>query len=185
MTHELISPRTGKPKQNQLGKSKKALELRAKKIATAMLDGATQEQALISAGYSMQTAKTQSTAILGNPVIQAAFSEILEKAGLSDEYIASKHKELIDAEKLVSIRTEGEGIIEVTVPDYAARARALDMYYRVRRLYVEQKEVSGKDGGPIQIEKLESMTNEELLAIIARGRRERGEDEDTARVTNY
>ncbi len=168
MTDHSISQRTGKHKQKQLGKSKRALELRAKIIATAMLNGATQEQALISVGYSERTARGQAAAVLGNPVIQAAFSDILEKAGLSDEYVAGKHRELLEAKKIVSIRTEGEGVTEVTVPDYTARARGLDMYYKVAGRYLDKQEVSGKDGGPIQIEQL---TDDELTAIIIAERR--------------
>jgi len=160
MTDQPISPRTGKPLQKQLGKSKKALELRAKKIVTALLDGATQEQALLSAGYSAQTAKTQSTAILENPVVQKTFCEILEKVGLTDTYVAKKYRELLDATR----KQDG-----VDVPDYMALARGLDFYYKITNRYVEKKEITGKDGGPI---KLESLTDDELLAIIHRGRGE-------------
>jgi hypothetical protein len=153
--------------QKQLGKGKRALKLRGQKIALGLLEGKTQEQALMDAGYSPASARNPSE-ILDNPVIQQSFQEILEKAGLSDDYIAEKHRELIDAKKVVSIRTESEGVTEVTVPDYTARARGLDMYYKVSGRYVEKQEVSGKDGGPIQIEQL---TDDELTAIIIAERR--------------
>jgi len=160
MPDQPISPRTGRPLQKQLAKSKQAMELRAKKIVTAILDGATQEQALLSAGYSAQTAKTQSTAILENPIIQKTFCEILEKAGLTETYVAKKHRELLDATR----KQDG-----VDVPDYMAMARGLDFYYKITNRYVDKKEISGRDGGPI---KVESLTDDELLAIIHRGRGE-------------
>ena len=162
-TNETISPRTGKPMQKQLGKSKKALELRAKKIAKALIEGQTQEQALLSAGYSKKTARGQAAAVLGNPVMQETFYEILEKTGLSDEYIASKHKQLIDA-----TRKQGE----VDVPDYTAVAKGLDLFYKVRGRYVEKKEISGNDGGPIEIHE---MTDAQLLVIAMSGRGSKGD----------
>ena len=161
-TNDAISPRTGKPMQKQLGKGKRALKMRGQKIALGLLEGKTQEQALMDAGYSPASARNPSE-ILENPVIKKTFYEILEKAGLSDMYVAGKHRELMDATRKQD---------SVDVPDYMARARGLDMYYKIRGRYIEKQEISVNDGGPIEIH---DMTDAELLVIAMSGRRSKGD----------
>ena len=156
MTDHSISPRTGKPKQKQLGKSKLLLRERGRKIAVSLLKGKTQQEALIDAGYSPASARNASE-ILDNPVIREGYCEVLEQAGLTDVFAAKTHKNLMEA---TTTTQAGE------YPDHMARARALDMYYKVRGRYIERKEISGKDGAPI---KIQDMTDDELIAIIQRG----------------
>jgi hypothetical protein len=95
------------PKQKQLGKSKIELKKRAKIIAKAMMGGATAKDALISAGYSFDTASTQTTAVLDNPVVQETFQKILEKAGLSDDFLAAKLRSLVDAKEIKFFSEKG------------------------------------------------------------------------------
>ena len=89
MTDHSISPRTGKPKQKQLGKSKLLLRERGRKIAVSLLKGKTQQEALIDAGYSPASARNASE-ILDNPVIREGYCEVLEQAGLTDVFAAKR-----------------------------------------------------------------------------------------------
>ena len=159
-----------KVKQKQLGKSKDQLRMRGKKIAAGLLKGMSQEDALISAGYSTSTAKSQAASILLNPVIKGTYCEILEKAGLTDEFAAGVHKDLMIATDEITT-PDGQKVLG-TKPDHTIRARGLDMFYKVRGRYVEKKEISGKDGGPIEFANL---TDEELQLIASGSRRGRSE----------
>jgi phosphohistidine swiveling domain-containing protein len=148
-----------KPKQKQLGKTKDQLKMRGRKIAAALLQGKTSKEALQAAGYTEKTAKGQAAAILVNPVIQKGYCEVLEKAGLTDEFAAKTHHALMVATNKLIIGSSEVG----DVPDHTVRARGLDMFYKVRGRYVEKKEVSGPGGGPIKIQEVD---DEELLRII-------------------
>jgi hypothetical protein len=148
-----------KPKQKQLGKTKDQLKMRGRKIATALLQGKTAKDALQAAGYTEKTARGQAAGILDNPVIQKGYCEVLEKAGLTDVFAAKVHKDLMKATSSLVIGGQSMG----EQPDHMIRARGLDMFYKVRGRYVEKKEISGKDGGPI---KIQDVDDEELLRII-------------------
>ena len=93
-------------KQNQpkhhVGKSKAAVEMRRKKIVKSITEGKTRKEAGIEAGLSPKTAESQVSQILSEPKVQAAFKEILDKAGVTDERIAEKISNLLDAKKTVS-----------------------------------------------------------------------------------
>jgi phage terminase small subunit len=127
-----------------------------------------QQEAAIRAGYSKRSAHSIATEILRKPAIQETYCAILEKAGLSDEYIAGKHKEIVDATKPVSLMHADDPTRQTTIdiPDHMSRAKGIDMYYKVRGKYVEKKEITGPGGGPI---KIESLSNEQLLRIIQTG----------------
>lgn len=172
MNNKVISPRTGRPMQKQLGKSKKALELRGKKIAIGLLEGKTQEQALIDAGYSPTSARNPSE-ILENPVIKQIYCEILDKAGATDEACAKVIFDAMRATRTVSCvsgKDAGSGSVDfVDVEDHPVRLKAVDMVHKVRGRYVEKKVITGPDGGPV-IVKTTDLTDEELLDIASRGR---------------
>lgn len=165
-----------KAKQKQLGKTKDQLRIRGRKIATELLKGKSQEEALQAAGYSEYSARSQGKEILGNPVIQKGYCEVLEKAGLTDEFAAKTHHTLMTATDEITT-PDGTRVLG-TRPDFNVRARGLDMFYKVRGRYVEKKEISGPDGGPI---KIHDMTDEELYAIAARGRTGNNKAEKGAR----
>jgi hypothetical protein len=88
-----------KPHKKQLGKTKTDLQKRARIAAQAVINGADAVTALVTAGYSKQTALTNSTQILNNPVIKETFNRLLDKAGLTDDYLAAKIKTLADAKE--------------------------------------------------------------------------------------
>jgi phage terminase small subunit len=87
--------------QKQLGKSKTLLEMRARKIALAVLSGKTETQAALEAGYSPSTAKNVGE-ILENPVVKRVYNETLDKAGATDEACAKVIVDALDAMKTVS-----------------------------------------------------------------------------------
>jgi phage terminase small subunit len=114
----------------------------------------TQKEAAIKAGYSVRSAEMLASDTLRKPKIQQAYCEILEAAGLSDPFIAQAHKDLVTATKVVSLAVNpkpnseneamdaGPGTMDfVDVPDHMARAKGIDMYYRVRGRYSDKVKI--------------------------------------------
>jgi hypothetical protein len=167
-----ISPRTGKPLQKQLGKTKAQVKLRAKKIAAGLIMGMTGGEAVRAAGYSM-SGKANPGTILSNPLIKQTYCEILDAAGATDEACA---KVIVDgmramrAVSCISGKDAGSGSVDfVDVEDHPVRLKAVDMVHKVRGRYVDKKIITGPDGGPVRVKAVE-LTDEELFAIASRGR---------------
>jgi len=97
-----------KPKQKQLGKTKKELKQRAKIIASELINGATKSAACITAGYSPTYAIQNAGKIIEHPLIQQTFRKLLEDAGLTDEALAAKINSLVNAKETKFFTHQGE-----------------------------------------------------------------------------
>jgi len=98
---------TLKPLKKQLGKTKADLKHRARKIVAGILKGQTEVEAIKSAGYSEGYAITGKKDILNNPEIKKTFAQILEKAGLTDDYLAERIKQLSEAKETKFFQEKG------------------------------------------------------------------------------
>lgn len=80
---------------------------------------------------------------VGNEIASDGVCKELEKCGMTFQFAALKHKELMEANKTVSCvagKDAGAGTVDfVDVPDWSARAKGLDMYYSVRGAYAAKK----------------------------------------------
>jgi hypothetical protein len=155
-------------KGKQEGESdRKPVKLTAKqrKLIKGIADGKTQRAAAKSAGITEQHA----CELLKKPEILETIQQLMSKHGLDDVSLLKKHSELLDATKTVSAvsgRDAGADSVDfVDVPDWQARAKGLEMAYKLKGAFTEKREVTGKDGGPI-LHKRE-MTEEELILIAA------------------
>jgi hypothetical protein len=86
-------------KKKPLGKTKADLRRRARIVAKEVINGASVTEALVTAGYSKAYALTSSTEIVNNPVVKATFNQLLDKAGLTDEQIAARIRQLSEAKE--------------------------------------------------------------------------------------
>ncbi len=142
-----ISPRTGKPKQKQLGKSKAQVKLRAKKIAAELIQGKTAKEALLAAGYSLNSANNPA-GILENPLIKKTYCEILDEAGAGYKETAKVVADGLKAMKVISAIIIGKSADEKTndfieVEDHPTRLRAASEIHRVRGLYQDKVKHEG------------------------------------------
>ena len=128
--------------------------------------GKTQREAAKEAGMTEQHA----CEILKKPEVRETIQDLMAKHGLDNDSLLKKHAELLDATKTVSAvsgRDAGADSVDfVDVPDWQARAKGLEMAYKLKGAFVEKKEITGKDGGPILHKK--EMSEEELLAIASK-----------------
>jgi hypothetical protein len=94
---------------------------------------------MVNAGYSPATARTPHE--LTN---SKAWRELVEKH-LSDEFLAKKHKELLNKKetRIVFNHQLGEFVSETTdQPDTQAVSKGLDMAYKLKGKYAPEKSVS-------------------------------------------
>lgn len=79
---------------------------------------ATTQQRIEAAGYSATVARVKAASTLAQPGVQRAIGAILEKAGVTEDKLAAKHAQLLEAQK------DGQ-------PDNATQARVLELGYRL------------------------------------------------------
>jgi phage terminase small subunit len=122
---------------------RKEPSVRAKKYIKNKIAGMSDYQAAIKAGYSPNTAVAAAKNI-ENPSVEAAMEEILDRAGLTDEYMAGKLREATEATKI-----HGTNDNFVEIKDWMAILKALDLGYRVKGKMVEKKDVNLKSSNVI------------------------------------
>ena len=154
------------PKGKQEGESKKPKQTpKQRKLINGIVAGKKQKEAAKAAGVT----ETYASQVLNKPQFQETIQQLMSKHGLDDVSLLKKHAELLDATKTVSAvsgRDAGADSVDfVDVPDWQARAKGLEMAYKLKGAFTEKREITGKDGGPILHKK--EMSEEELLAIAA------------------
>jgi len=119
------------------------LTIRQRKLIQGVASGLPKRIAAIRAGYSERSAHAIADETLKNPKVKKALTELMEESGLSNSRLLEKHRELLNAQKIVSIVCGQEGnsaTVEYTeVPDYAIQARALEMAYRLQGAFAPEK----------------------------------------------
>lgn len=124
-----------------------------RKLIKAIAEGKTQRQAAKEAGLN----ECHVSVILKEPKVKATLQQLMDKAGLSDDVLLAKHVELMSAQKTI-------GTVDfIEVPDYQTQCKALEMGYKLKAAFIEKREITGKDGGPIKT--IHELTEGELIAI--------------------
>ena len=145
--HHTFEPTTRSRKSleqptTQAAKSKWDMKKRAKKFTEALLCGQSEKQALITAGYSYNTASHPSeVAILRNPAYLKPFISILEKKGVTDEFLAEKTKTLLEAKKPIFFQKDGVVTDERIVEALETQRKTLEMVNRVKGHLKDRSEV--------------------------------------------
>ena len=149
------APRGVQPKTHAK-KNRAAVESRRKTIINALLDGKSTLQAGIEAGLSPKSADAQVSQILNNPKTQNCLLAAMERRGMGDDYLAEHHRMLIEGTKVISaniivpgggtdLKDAGSMTKDfIEVPDFQAKAKGLDMFYRLLGLYKDKQEIDLK-----------------------------------------
>lgn len=133
------TPKKSQPARGRnLGKSPRELQLRARAIAQHIIAGSSQQDALIAAGYSPNTARSQGQAILGNPRMRQTIDQCLDKAGLSDNDISQRLRQLADATKPTYVSHNGKITDERADPDNPTRLASVALAAKLRGLLVDR-----------------------------------------------
>jgi hypothetical protein len=97
--------------------------LKQKRAAQLVANGGSIAEVMIEAGYSPTTARTPQKLTESE-----AWPALMEKE-LPDDKLLKVHNELLDAVKIVTSPTEPDRIM----PDYAAKAKGVELGYKVKR----------------------------------------------------
>ncbi len=95
------------PIKKRLGKSRKAVAYRKRKIISEIIEGKTLQAAGESAGYSKESAASQACQMVQESKKDGTFTRILEAAGLTDEYLAARIKQLAEAKETKFFQKDG------------------------------------------------------------------------------
>ena len=94
-------------KKSGISKTPQARAIRARKIMKAVMEGKNLTDAGISAGYSINTAGQQACMALNHPEAKKTFAHVMEKAGISDDFLAEKIKSLLNAREVKHFAKDG------------------------------------------------------------------------------
>lgn len=103
---EVLHPVTNAQKRN-LSKSPEAARIRRKMVIKGLIEGKTIKEAAISAGYSPQSAGQQGHSIISHPDAKREFARVMEEAGISDDFLAQKIKDLLGAQETKYFQKDG------------------------------------------------------------------------------
>ena len=151
-----------KPKQKQLGKTKRELKARAMMIIKAIVeDGASEREALKSAGYSDTSIITGKAGILKNPVMQRTFAQCLEAAGVTDDVLSEKIRGLINAKEVKHFAYQGKVEDTRKVDALGIQAQAVELACKLKG------HIKGPSSGPEVVNNYVDLRSYEIGQINA------------------
>jgi phage terminase small subunit len=148
---------------------KKSFTDKQKRFVTEYLIDLNATAAAKRAGYSEKSADKIGPELLGKTSIQEALSKALakrsERTEITQDWVLSRLQTVAERclQAAAVIDKEGNPTGEYKF-DSSGANKSLELLGKHLKLFTEKVELTGKDGGPMQIENL---TNEELDAKIA------------------
>lgn len=126
----------------------KKLTIKQRKLVKGIADGKTQRAAAQSAGMTEQHA----CECLKKPEVLATIQDLMSKHGLDDVSLLKRHADLIAATKPISIVGTGADATEsADVPDWQARAKGLEMAYKLKGAFVDKVSLQNPDGSALSL----------------------------------
>ena len=104
--------------------------------------------------------------------LQGAISTLMDKHGITDGLLMDKLREGLDAEKTEFAKHEGKITDSQDCTDFPTRQRYLDTAFKVRGNYPadrQQVELTGAEGGPVQVDLFERIQHYEQMVEDAKG----------------
>lgn len=140
---EPIQPRSKKSLEQpttQAAKSKWDMKKRAKKFTQALLNGESETQALVTAGYSYNTARSRDCTLLTDPQHLKPFISILTETGVTDKFLAEKTKALLDAKKTEFFQKDGKVTDQREVDALETQRKTLELATKLKGHLKEQSQ---------------------------------------------
>jgi hypothetical protein len=117
-----------KSKGKEKKKKERGLTAREAIAVKGIVSGLTQKDALMKAGYSENTATHNPDTVLRKNVVIRAMIQALQRAGITEDCIAEKHRALLDCKKVVPI---GAGDY-IEAEDGQTQIKAVELAYKLR-----------------------------------------------------
>jgi len=119
---------------------KRSVSALARKYVTGILSGKTKKQAALDAGYAPSTADNAKQKI-ERPAVRELFTDVLEKAGATDEKLAKRIAEGLDA--TVVARETKHASREVLI-DFSERRETGELLTKLKGYLVQKLELRDK-----------------------------------------
>lgn len=136
---------------------RKTLTSKQRKFLSGKLEGQSSAQAARNAGYSESVALKADAIIGSSPAVEDAFRDLLQKAGVSDELLASRIREGLDA-TIVSKETQFANREELV--DFGERREMAELVLRLTGLLKNKVDVQNSGDITIKVEYGDSGTSE-------------------------
>lgn len=104
------------------------MTVRQRKYVAGVVSGKSKRQAALAAGYNEGSANAVATNI-EKPIVRAAIERALQKANITDERIAAKINEGLEAKRVSLVGEAG-----VETPDYAVQHKFLETAIKLKGL---------------------------------------------------
>jgi hypothetical protein len=127
-------------KKKHAPKSPVAATIRRNRLVKALFNGECLKDVAISTGLSPKTAGSQATNILKHPQAQQMFIRCMEKAGLSDDFLAAKVHYLINAKKTEYFQKDGIVTDEREVEALETQRKTLELATKLKGHLKEQSQ---------------------------------------------
>ena len=118
-------------------KSLKKLSPRERIVVKAKVEGKSTKQAMLEAGYTEATARGTGSRKLKE--LQPAIKDLMEKRGLTDDFLLRTLEEELFAKETKYFQHEGKVTDERTLIAHDARLNALDKAFKLKGSYAAQK----------------------------------------------
>ena len=122
--------------------SSRGLPPRQRRFAAGLIAGESQRQAAISAGVVPGGADSFAQRTLKSERFRDTFHQMLGRQGLTEDHIASTHREQLEATRTIHATRDGQITDTMEVPDNQARMNAVkvawQLYERIGNQRVEQ-----------------------------------------------
>lgn len=116
------------------------LNTRQRKYVAGAMSGKTPRQAALDAGYSPSVAQTASKTINKTPAVRALFILALEKAGITDEMLAQRLHDGLNATETKLAQKDGVFQDSRELIAFPERRATVELVARLRGLMVEKTE---------------------------------------------
>ena len=130
-------------------KKKRKLTVKQKRFVEALLTANSQKEAAIIAGYSPDTAISMASHLSTNVNIHEALAEAFEKHNLTEDRIAGKIDDGLEANKVIGyLNNKTSGVQKVSdefieIPDHHARHKYLDTLCKLKGHYIGKEDAPG------------------------------------------
>lgn len=124
---------------------------RHRKIIEGALTGKSRQQTGIELGLSPKSAAKQVSMQLAKPAVQEGFLRILEKSGLTDDFLAQKLRSLVDATSTSYAQKDGIFTDERTIPALETQRKTTELVAKLRGHLQDRQDAGDINIGLLQM----------------------------------
>jgi len=131
----------GKQPKHHARKDRVTTMMRRAKILQAAIEGKDIRKAAIETGLSPKSAGQQASQILNSPLAQRTLKMILAERGVTDEFLAQKIRDLMDAKQTLYFQKDGQVTDERQIEALETQRKTCELVAKLKGLLREQSQL--------------------------------------------